>query len=97
MPVLNKHKDRIPPDAIYIGRGSRWGNPFVIGKHGDRAAVCSQYKELLWNQIKENKVSLQDLAALKGKSLVCFCAPLSCHGHVLESAALWAHNQLENQ
>jgi Domain of unknown function (DUF4326) len=25
---LNKHHARIPAGAIYIGRGSKWGNPF---------------------------------------------------------------------
>ena len=36
MAVLNKHKHGIPQGAIYIGRGSKWGNPFVIGKDGSR-------------------------------------------------------------
>lgn len=34
--VLNKHKDKIPPNAVYVGRPSQWGNPFVRGKDGDR-------------------------------------------------------------
>jgi hypothetical protein len=29
--VLNKHAVGIPADAVYIGRGSKWGNPFKIG------------------------------------------------------------------
>ena len=29
--VLNKHHAGIPAGAIYIGRGSKWGNPFRIG------------------------------------------------------------------
>lgn len=35
MAVLNKHKHGIPKGAIYIGRGSKWGNPFVMGKDGN--------------------------------------------------------------
>ena len=26
----------LPLNAVYIGRGSKWGNPYVIGKHGTR-------------------------------------------------------------
>ena len=35
--LLNKYKDNIPSDAVYIGRGSKWGNPYPIGPQwGDR-------------------------------------------------------------
>ena len=94
MPVLNKHKHAIPPGAVYIGRGSMWGNPFVIGKHGDRNAVCDQHAEYLKDQIRNGEVSLEQLANLKGKHLVCFCAPLRCHGDTLVKAAEWAAAKL---
>lgn len=42
--VLNKHCCGIPEDAVYIGRGSKWGNPFVIGRHGTRAEVIAKYE-----------------------------------------------------
>jgi hypothetical protein len=29
--VLNKHHAGVPAGAVYIGRGSKWGNPFRIG------------------------------------------------------------------
>lgn len=90
MAVLNKHKSGIPTGAVYIGRGSKWGNPFVMKSESMRDEVCDKYKEYLWQQIKDGKVSLSDLAALNNKDLVCFCAPKRCHGNVLESAAKWA-------
>ena len=31
-----------------------------------------------------------ELAQLDGRSLVCWCAPLACHSHVLLTAAAWA-------
>lgn len=96
MAVLNKHKHGIPKGAIYIGRGSKWGNPFVMGKDGNRDQVITAHKEWLWGQIDQGAVSLEDLAALKGKDLVCFCAPLPCHGDTLAAAALWAADILEN-
>lgn len=95
MTVLNKHKDMIPADAVYIGRGSRWGNPFVIGKHGNRAQVIEQHRQALHKQIQSGELSLEDLASLHGKDLVCFCKPQPCHGDTLERAAAWAMNQLQ--
>ena len=95
MAVLNKHKHGIPAGAVYIGRGSKWGNPFQIGIHGDRDAVCDKYQERLWRRIGNGEVTVQELAELHGKDLVCFCAPLRCHGGVLEKAALWAVNKLK--
>jgi hypothetical protein len=72
----------IPEDRlVYIGRPSRWGNPFVIGRDGNRAEVIRKYQ--LWFQQQDMKF-YEDLSKLKGKVLVCFCAPLPCHGDVIK-------------
>lgn len=63
---------------VYIGRPSKWGNPFVIGKDGNRQEVVRKYEEWLLN----NKL-MNDVHELQGKNLVCWCAPLACHGDVL--------------
>jgi hypothetical protein len=100
MPVLNKHHlpgGAIPADAIYIGRGSRWGNPFIIGHDGNRDSVCDQYETWLGNRIDSGTISLEALASLHGKKLVCFCAPLRCHGDTLVRAAEWAVQELKEQ
>ena len=82
--VLNKYKDEIPPGSIYIGRPSKWGNPFVIGKDGTRDAVIMKYKCWLERQPDMVKAAKRELV---GKDLVCFCAPKSCHGDVLLEVA----------
>lgn len=64
---------------VYIGRGSCWGNPYVIGIHGDRAEVIARYEA--W--IRTQPQLLARLPELKGKVLGCFCAPKACHGEVL--------------
>jgi hypothetical protein len=92
MAVLNKHHGNIPTDAIYIGRGSKWGNPFVIGKHGDRDEVCELHKKHLDTQIVGGRVSRDDLIELHGKDLMCYCAPARCHGDTLEKYASDAIN-----
>lgn len=42
--VVNKYKEEYD---IYIGRGSRWGNPFVIGKDGTREEVIEKIQTLV--------------------------------------------------
>jgi hypothetical protein len=74
--VYNKHHKDAPPNVVYIGRGSPWGNPFVIGQHGDRPAVILKYKRWLTRQPH----LLSRLDELRGKPLMCFCAPQECHG-----------------
>lgn len=95
MTVINKLKSIPPAGAIYIGRGSRWGNPFVIGQHGTRDQVCDKYEAHLQRLVDSGAVTLEDLAALHGKVLVCWCAPLRCHGDTLEAAAAKAHDTLK--
>jgi len=77
--VLNKYLDVIPPDAIYVGRGSKWGNPFRIGVDGDRTTVINKYEQWIIGQPH----ILRSLNELRGHDLVCFCAPRPCHGDLL--------------
>jgi hypothetical protein len=79
--VLNIGRDEIPSGAVYIGRGrgSRFGNPFVIGRDGTRAEVIRRHKG--W--FVEQPELMASLTKLRGKDLVCFCAPLACHGDFL--------------
>jgi hypothetical protein len=77
--VLNKHAGRPPASAVYIGRGSKWGNPFRIGEHGDRATVIALHEAWL----RDQHHLLRDLGELRGRDLVCFCAPAACHGDLL--------------
>ena len=75
--VLNKRDSQA---GTYIGRPSKFGNPFVIGQHGTRADVIAKYETWLFSQPALVEACKREL---KGKSLVCWCAPLACHGDVL--------------
>lgn len=77
MITVCKFKD---PHDVYIGRGSKWGNPFIIGKDGSRAQVIDKYQEYLLDSPK----LMAALPELINKRLGCFCAPLACHGDVLK-------------
>jgi hypothetical protein len=77
--ILNRKTSGVPEGAVYIGRPSKWGNPFVIGKHGTRAEVVARYRAYLLG----NHELMAALPELRGKDLVCWCAPCACHGDVL--------------
>jgi Domain of unknown function (DUF4326) len=68
---------------VYIGRPSKWGNPFVIGKNGTREDVVRKYREWILTQ----QHLLDSLCELHGKKLGCFCKPEACHGDVLVELA----------
>jgi hypothetical protein len=71
------------PHDIYIGRPSKWGNPFVIGRDGTREEVIAKYRAWIVRQPD----LMAALAELRGKVLGCYCAPLPCHGDVLADLA----------
>ena len=63
----------------YVGRPSKWGNPFVIGKDGTREQVIAKYAHWLQTQ----PALFAELVELKGQVLGCWCSPQPCHGDVL--------------
>ena len=79
MKVWNKRDPNTPRNVVYIGRPSKWGNPFVIGRDGNREQVISKYRNYLLN----SPDLLKQIGELHGKDLVCYCAPNACHGDVL--------------
>jgi len=83
--VWNKRQANIPRDAVYVGRPSKWGNPFVIGLDGDRARVVELYRS--WLVCERSDLYFAAQQELKGKHLVCWCAPASCHADVLLTIA----------
>lgn len=77
--VYNKRSGS-PDGSAYVGRPTQWGNPFEIGKDGTREEVIAKYQEWLLAQPHLVRKAKQ---ILRGKNLVCWCAPLPCHADVL--------------
>jgi hypothetical protein len=68
--------------VVYVGRPSRWGNLFRIGKDGSRQQVIEKY---LWWFVAPERAALRAAVRrqLRGKKLACFCAPHACHAEIL--------------
>lgn len=86
--VVNKYH-KLPYD-VYIGRGSKWGNPFshmentkAQYKVSSREEAIEKYGE--WIQAQPELMN--SLHEIRGKVLCCFCKPKSCHGDVLVKLA----------
>jgi hypothetical protein len=87
VPGFREHRPIIPPGAVYIGRRnakyglppSKWANPFRPSSPTEHEAVIAMYERWLRRQLH----LMEALHELRGLDLVCWCAPLPCHGDVL--------------
>lgn len=107
--VVNKrtysgNKRTYSGEGVYIGRPSIWGNEYSH-KDGTTAKykvatveeAVEAYRTQLWCEIRMGRIGLGELAALHGKTLICWCKPSPCHGDVLAAAAAWAYNELNKE
>lgn len=78
--VWNRKAEQPPADAVYIGRGTKWGNPFGrhTGHSREEAINCFRFH---LDQHPALKRAVID--ELRGRDLVCSCKPQPCHGDVL--------------
>ena len=81
--VVNIRGVQERPGDVYIGRAGhglsgKYGNPFTIGRHGSREQVIALFERYLG----QHPQLLADLRAENPRRLVCFCAPLACHGDI---------------
>ncbi|WP_319498061.1 DUF4326 domain-containing protein [uncultured Cohaesibacter sp.] len=77
--VHNKRAGTAPKGAVYVGRGSEYGNPYELGKDGSREDCIEKFRRHVLPKL--------DVRPLIGKHLVCYCAPLPCHADLLLAAA----------
>lgn len=78
--VLNKRDGYYDTlEDIYVGRPTKWGNPFPMRGEATRQTVIDRYRD--WIQTQPHLMS--QLGELRGHNLVCWCAPLPCHADIL--------------
>lgn len=93
---------RLPPNTVNVARPGKWGNPFIVGKHGTRARCVELFRWLaagyLCLSLDAECVAAQErfyehakkhLHELRDKDLACWCRldGQPCHGDVLIEAA----------
>lgn len=85
--VYNKLLGGFPAQAVYVGRPTKFGNPY---SHTDTKFNTTKVetREEAIQRFREYIAARPDLIAaarreLRGKDLVCWCAPLACHADVL--------------
>jgi hypothetical protein len=69
---------------IYVGRRTKWGNPYKISETYPREAVIRLFKVHLDYMLQLDPDFCEPL---RGKDLVCWCAPLACHADLLLEVA----------
>ena len=82
MPRRFQYRPRLqlPPNTVYVGRPTRWGNPYTVRKWGLGKAL-----EMFKAHIAKD-FALQNLVRqeLRGKNLACWCGlDKDCHADVL--------------
>jgi hypothetical protein len=82
----------LPPSTKYVGRATRWGNPYRIGERVqfvgsdvsfelDRPTAVAVYRIWAREQLAQ---APEWLEPLRGFNLACYCAPAdACHADVL--------------
>ncbi|RVI02590.1 DUF4326 domain-containing protein [Sinorhizobium meliloti] len=98
---LQAHSESINGlEVVHVGRPGPWGNPFVVGKHGDAAYCVDLYKALLAGLLRvgadpdtkalerTRRFVAENVDELRGKNLACWCRPgAPCHADVLIAVA----------
>lgn len=71
---------KMPESAVYIGRPSKWGNPYVVTIVLAPQETLREYKRYILQRFTPEQIQKE----LAGKHLVCWC-PLNqvCHGDIL--------------
>lgn len=86
--IVRRTGVRTPPGAIYVGRPSKWGNPFRLLSHVERLVVIDKYEAWVNERIASGELNIEEL---RGKHLACWCHewdgqganPRYCHADIL--------------
>ena len=76
---------KMPENTIYVGRGSRWGNPYKIDQSTPvERAILFFDKHITLMRERSIKQYNDYIEPLRGKNLACWCAlDCECHADVL--------------
>lgn len=80
-----------PSDAVYVGRPTKFGNPFIVGQDGAQGECVNLYADWI-NRPEQSDLREAARKELRGKDLVCWCKqhpddPTPCHAEPLMEIA----------
>lgn len=81
---------RLPENTVYVGRGSKWGNPFPFDhqRYLGKAWAVAAYGQWLTTTLKGLGLVREHLSELRGKNLACWChSDEPCHADLLLALA----------
>ena len=96
--VVNKHTHTPTELDVYIGRGSPLGNPYKLSDYSREVSISlyaveisqcistkANTKNLNYQGVKDLLNRIWWMNRYEGQcNLVCYCAPLACHGDVIK-------------
>ena len=87
---------RMPGNAVYVGRPTKWGNPYRVGSEPwmSREMSLAMYETLMTGELPDKYISNRGVEyrnfvhehakELRGKDLACWCKEGDpCHADVL--------------
>ena len=88
---------KLPENTVNVARPGKWGNPFIVGKHGTRERCVELFRLLCGGYVcisvdsecgdaqqRFLKHAKSHITELRGKNLACWCPENSaCHADVL--------------
>merc|ERR1712216_80045 len=73
------HDAKAGTKRIFHYKGSKWQNPFVVGRDGNREQVCNLYRAAILDETLRDPVDdvplRKKLPELRGLRLGCWCKP----------------------
>lgn len=82
IPTVRNVRDvgkRTNDHQVYVGRRTKWGNPYYMSQHGSREEVVELFRKYFYG----SGTLMGAIHELEGKDLICWCAPLPCHADIL--------------
>lgn len=71
---------KMPENTVYVGRPTKYGNPWTVGRQGISVKTSAEAVELF----KRHLAGKSHFPELRGKNLACFCRlDQPCHADVL--------------
>lgn len=87
----SRYHGLMPSGVKRVDRRTEFGNPFQVGRDGDRDAVCDKFAA--WFHAPEQAdLRRRAIFELSGFDLACWCAPLRCHAETIRD---WIGSQVD--